>query len=1311
MSMSEYKKQDIPASTDTTRPIEDTGSAQQETFYAFDIPHDSPWNILSAYHASRGEAEKISRIKEYLTLKLSRNDNKTYDKERFTKLSKEISNEYFLRTDASQYLEGEYSKTTSGKDFQERFSTLKTYLSQFSGDDVNEDGVSSPLIAAIERANIANVRRRGFAQALQSEIRDGEKVWNITDNKKWDGAEYLEQNFPNVLQSSLDATIGRLNTAIHLGKAMIVDNSSLAKEYINSMRQVDHFLESFNDRADLTLVDLMYYIGEHRDATTFRESTSGYYSVYEALVSGLSHTMPSQEKQRENVDLVHNCIDPDFQDAIYTFKLSYLNIKHDLGLSSQDIDLYGTVTGMISSVMRGYGISEIDDRFKQFLHNSGDHSLRTCITAASLRDMNISRFEHMHRQGNLSDRELKEQITLAKETATYMSKMACLHDTGEYLGELLGNNLIGRSELEERLLRSLRDQTENHIMQEIVPKEIDHRLMAGEFAHRWQEDSSKDYIRSSLNLVGVSDFNTKFYESMFDVIERLQTNHDIISQREVGRINHENRYENARTMSQNDVRYTLQYVHSKITGHKFQTTDPVDIAQFNDEEYKRRRDLEDYKVSNQVAGIAGTPLPHNPDITRVQDLPHTSVDLVTFLDERDIDYSKSLFKTFVDQSILNHTNLPLDVAQAHQAHDEALLHSVCYEMNHYARKQTRSAGGDHYKVDKATRKAIAQGVMAAQTKLKENGLALQHLQVSDRVLSKQRYRVASVNTSKIMGGFFGDSEKPNQLFEPLQGIAEGLKSVFNTVNNNVTSPLFKMAKTPMQAMMLIDNKHITENDFQRLFQIASTLEAGGDLSLGAMGMAEGTMSNEDSFDPKSLAVLNPLLTFALAKPQRHAEAIEKCYGHVLHLYGDQIAEKYGIEDSMGYLRTRENLKKGKYYKKPTDITLSGELSEKMFSYFDTQYKNQKDTGNLEKTSHKNLKVIEKAERYILREMITSQIAKTTNRILQENSPAQHDAWKSKLKILNDARSKIKGNSSFSTLAKYNMEIRFGSVGLLGAMMAGSTTGMDLGQLPLLGTQITTSTLFGANLALAGGAAFLASIKDRMEQIPHNNVFRKLENLPHFESAENGGIYIVKGATHKLQGTGHGKTEDMIHDLINQRDKTPNMFVQLFDSLIAIPVTAIRALSDRRTSSKAFENQNVAQTADSAGVLYKAFNVTTNTLNASVQSVAAVTSNMFFRRLGVLNMYMHEIREDLDHGKDPDFNIIKARIRDQLRDNADPSFLNAMANIKRKSKGNVWGKIGHGVESVMFNDSLNTVTHAILDMQHNVTSEEPKQEPD
>ncbi len=1274
-------------------------SGDSNTFYDFEIPSDSPWNILSAYHASRGELKKINRIKEYLSLKLDRNNGDQYDKDRFDTLSKKISKEYFLHTDANQYLSDEHSNTDAGQDFQERFQTLKSYLSQFSANN-NNDG-QNLTANAINRANIANIRKMQFAQTLQSNIRNGEKVWDISGNKKWDGAEYLEQNFPNVLQSSLDATIGRLNTAIHIGDSMVKGNSELVEEYTGSMRNIDHFLETFNDREDLTLVDLMYYIGEHRDATTFRESTSGYYSVYEALVSGLSHTMPTQERQRENVDLIHNCVDPDFQDAAYTFKLSYLNAKHDLGLSSKDIDLYGTVTGMISSVMRGYGISEIDDRFKQYLHNSGDHSLRTCITAASLRDASISRFEHMHEKGDLTDTELEKQINLAQETATYMSKMACLHDSGEYLGELLGNNLIGRSELEERLLRSLRDQTENHIMKEIVPEEIDSRLKTGTMASRWNEDTSKDYIKSSLKLPEGINFDTKFYDSMFDIIERLQTNHDIISQREVGRINDENRYENARTMSTDDVRYTLQYVHSKIMGHKFQTTDPLEIAQFHDEEYKRSRDLDDYNISNQVAATADIPLPHNPDITRVQDLPHTSISLITFLDEKDINYKNSLFKLLVDQSVENHANFSPEVAKAQQAHDEALLHSVCYEMNHYARKQTRSAGEDYYKIDKATRKGIAQGIIAAQAELNEQGLELQHLKVSDRILSKQRYRVASVNTSKVMGGFFGDPDKPNQLFEPLQGIADGLKSVFGMVNNKVTSPLIKIAKTPMQAMMLVDNDHVTENDFKRLFQVASTLEAGGDLSLSATGMAEGTMSNESGFDPKSLAVLNPLLTFALARPQRHAEAIGKCYGHILHLYSDQIAEKYGIEDAIGHLRTRENLKKGKYYRKPTDITLSGELAEGMFSYFKDQYDSKGKSATA--ASAKTSKIIEKAEQFILREMITQQIAKATNRILQENSPAQSDAWRTKLETLKEAKNKIQGNNGFNTLAKYNMEIRFGSVGLLGAMMAGSTTGMELGNLPVIGTQITTSTIFGANLALAGGAAFLASIKDRMEQIPHSNFFRRLENLPHFESSEKGGIYIVKGASHKLQGSGHKQTENLVKDLINQRDKTPNMLVQLFDTVVAIPVTAIRALSNRKTSSTAFENQNVAQTIDSSGVLFKAFSTTTSALNTGIQSVAAVTSNMFFRRLGVLNMYMHEIREDLDHGKDPDFNTIKARITDQLKENADPSVLNAMSNIKRMSKGTTLGKIGHGVENIMFNDSLSKATHAILDMQNNVKS--------
>ncbi len=1278
---------------------QDQSSNIQDKINEFKVPNESPTAIAIAYHASRGEMQKIKHLKEYLSLQDARAKGENFNRHKYEKLQKIISEEYLLHTDAGEYLNESYRQTDAGQDYHDRYAALKKYLETFSGDNAHQ-----AVATAMERSNDTNKRRRGFAQSLQKDVSEGNKVWKA-EGKKWEGAEYLERNFPDMLHRSLDVTIGRINTSIRLAKEISGHTSPLSEEYKQSMQRIDRFLDTFNEREDINLVDLMYYIGEHRDATTFRGSTNQYYSEYEALVAGLTHTMPTQEKQRENIDLIHHCVDSEFKNLTHALKLSYLNVKHNVGLTTEDIDIYSTTTSTISNIMRAFGVSEMDDRSKQHFHNSGDHSLRTILTIVSIRDTNIARFESMHAEGKITEEQLERQKNHAIESATYLSKVACLHDSGEYLGELLGNNLVGRSTLEEKLLRALRDQTENHIMQEIIPQELIYRLHQGDTAERWEKHDIKNYIGRSLHPDGGFNFKTEFYENIFDIFERLQTNHDITSLREVGRINHEGNYENANNAGANDILYTMQYVHSKITGHKFQTTDPVDVAKFNLSEYHRNRAREDYLASNKVASWTSSPLPHNPDVTRVQDLPNTSLPLDVFMEEKDLNYEQSLFKEFVNQTIENHRNLSPEDAAARQAHDEALIHGICYEMNHYARKLAKTSKLDSIKIDKATRKSIAQGILMAKSDLEQHGIELQHLELPEQILDKKRYRVASVNTSQFLGGFLGTPDQPQQLFEPLQDIIRGIRTVLDTIKENILSPVWKAVKTPVQGLTLIDLSHVTEDDFNRLFQICSVLEAGGDLSLAATGISESASSADSGFDAKSIAALNPLLTFALAAPQRHAEAVEKCYGHVLHMFGEQIAEKYGLEDSIGYLKTKSNMQKGPYHKKPTDRTLSGELSEKMYGYFKDQYKNKSDT--------KPISNIEKSEKYILREMISYEITKTTNRLLQESSPAQRTAWEEKLATLKDALNtpSLSGNKTFRTLAKYNMEIRGGSIGTLGAMMASSATGADIGHVPVLG-DITTSTIFGLNLALAGYSGMFASIKDRMDDMPHSHFLNRMDNLPHFERGKDGGVYIVKSASHKIKGTNHENTEALIKDIMKSKTESPNIAVQFFDTTLAVPVSAIRALSNRETSSIAFENQNTAQTVDSLGVIKKAFTETTSVTHSGIQVAAAVSASMFFRRVGVLNMFMNEIRNDIQNNRAPDFEIIKERIRDNLRNNSNSHLLNAMGNIGKVCKDTPVGHAGAALERVMFNDTVSKSAHTIIRWQNNIKkSDLPKHEPE
>ncbi|MGH1402902.1 MAG: hypothetical protein ACRBDL_01535 [Alphaproteobacteria bacterium] len=1263
----------------------------------FQIDPHSMWAVLCAYHATRSEEQKINKIKEYLYLKEKRDIGQDHDSNRFETLKKQISDEYFVKTDAQNYLSDEYAQTDAGSDYQARVKDLKAYLDNFNDEETAQTTLEQGMAKSIKTA----IHRINHCRKMQNSLRGGTVYWDENDSA-YTGAQYLVKNFPDIAQTSLGETMGDLNSSISFAKSIQNTSSRINHEYVQSMKNIAHFLDVFNDREEPTLVDLMYYIGEHRDATTYRDSSSDLYAKYETFVVGTTHSMPSQETQRSHIKRVYNAADPDLQQHIYGMRLAEINTKHDLGLNREEVDLFGTATSMISSIMRGYEISNIDDRFKRHIHNSGDHSLRTCITIASIRDANVARFKEQHATGNLSAERLDRQIKLAHESATYLSKIACLHDTGEFLGELLGNNLVDKTEKEESVMRRLRDCTEQHIMDTVFTQELEYRLKNGITQERWKNQSVKGFVKDSLSASSF-DFRTPFYDMAFDILERLQTQHDIITQRTVGRINKEGVYEHADTMSKDDARYTMQYAYSKITGHKFHTTDPVDIAEFEQEKYDQKLAQQDYKITNETAIRTGTALPHEPETTRIKDLPHTSTPFDTFMDERDVDFDKSLFKKFVDQTVENYKNLPKEDAISRQRHDEALLHGLCYEIVHYTKKHARTSSFiDDTIVDKATRKSIGQVVALTRSALMDHGIDMQtdmdlkYFELPEKVLGKQRYRVASVNTSTVMGGVFGNKDKPNQLFEPVQNLFKIASSGLKLASDYLLKPALEITKTPVQALMLIDNKHVTEDDFRRLFEITSALEAGGDAGLTLTGLG-ATTDNSEGFDGKSLALLNPVVTQLLAYPQRRAEAAEKCYGHVLHLHADKIAREYDIEEAIDLIRTRENLKKGQYHRKPNDITASGKLSEHIYGYLTRKYEGE----DLTQSDQKHAKKFDQAERYVLREMLTDEIAKISMRAMQETSPVQRKSWQRKIEKMQDAREKIEGDMVFRAGAKYSHEIRFGTITALGVMMAGSDTGVELWN------NVTTSTVFGLNLAAAGLTSFMASVGEKIPQLPYYTKLRQtLEDLPHFDRGKDGGLYIVKGATHDLQGTNDESFEETHNKLIKRHhQKPPGIWTQIKDVSIALPVTAVQKLADRNTSGAAFANQSTAQTTDTIGVIGGAFDKANSALNGTAQITGAVASNMFFRRVGVLNMYMLEIRDDLQNGKDPNFDIIKQRVAEKLKDGAYEPLLNAMRNAKDASQDTWLGSLGANAENIVFNDKVSKTTHWILDKQHGIDRKE------
>jgi len=1306
----------------------------------FKIESDSPWAILVAYLAERGKKNEIDDIKEYLVLKEKRNKASSKglsqkNQGRFDELKSEISELYFIKTDFEDYIDGDKSGSEEAKDFAKRIENLTKYVSDFN------QSPDKSVNTALNRSISANKRRRNDAAGLARQIKDGTKFWQMPK----DVPEHIPGLFMQFVQESLTGYSSKLSSSINLANSAVNgQNRDWKKAYTKSIENVGKFLENPNEREDLSLIDLTYVIGEHRGATSFRDSTTGYYADIDAMVNGLNLAMPNQEKFRQEVDLTHNCVDPNYQNLSYTTKLSFVNAKHQLRLSSKDIDFYGAALGSVSSIMRGFGIDEIDDRFKQYLHNTADHSLRTCVTIASVRDASIRRLEKIYgkKLAEASDvdkskfeTEFQEIVKQTKDSSTYFARKACLHDMGEFLDEVLGNNLVGKTEEEEKALRALRDQLEERIQSHYAKLEIEHRLTKDTLG--WKKDEVKEFI--DLDKERDKLYDNKFYHTTFEIFERLNSNHDIVTLRQVGRINQDGKWQNAKNVNSDQSRYTLQYVWSRVSGHKFKDIDPINIATYQDAEYKRKIEKDSDDASNQVARESGAAPQYNPQVTRKQDHPNTDLSLDDFMLQKDIDYPKSIFKNFVDSTISDYKNLPPKEAKAKQISNEEILYGVCYEMIHYTKKQGRMEPNfDDSKVEIAVRKAVSQGIDAAQADLKSNGLELLSLQPAKTIKAEKRYPVGVIKLPRE----FSDSKKPEQIISLIN--PDGVKmvaSIFDGVYKLANDCIKKPIATIPVSMALAHNQSITEQEFKQLFESVSALEAGGDASLALAGfMQTGSLINADARDA---ALLNPIISATLAKPQRNREAIEKCYKYILSEFHGEIAQKYGIDEKvMDAILTRENMESGRYSKKDSDITLSGKISENMYDYFANNYKKNNPQQNSD---------FEQAERYMLRKILRKETIKLENRLEQENNQAQTASYEEKISALTQAREAIApiaitpievketgkkhGNGIMRTIgtigatvgaaafaphldpsmigdalniaaafpqtlnqnpstikgqieshsddvhdfrAEYALPIRFATISALGGVMMGSGVGGDI-SIPFTDSHLDSNIVYGGNLMLAGAAAFLASVKDNIKQLEISNPVRKfVDSYPKAE-IKNGHIYITKGVTRKkIELPDDVEQELKLSYQLSQSNA--QAFEQITDATLALFGTPIRALATQ--GAGIFTNQTTVSSWDSATTLAK--NVATG--DGLMQSAASMTATVLFARVGVLNMYMGEIYKAIKEGKTPDFATIKKKISVQLKEQGSTVLLNGIKNFTETDAGQT-------LKSAIHNAILKPISHA------------------
>lgn len=1291
---------------------------------------DSPWALLLAHLANdESSLKKIFEIKEYLYLKDMRDSGSlAFDPEnqyRFAYLKKAIADAYFVRTDFEDYLpQGVHAHEAGSADFSRRLKQMTRFLEETLDDYAQ--GSPDTIKQAVARAVQANLRQLGYLQELKMKSEEANANGRSLDENEILDLRTVENVSPDSLGSFLTSMLpealataaGRLTNTIDSGRAILSEQPEKEKwmeEFADALRRSLVFLKNPNGREDLTLIDLTFYIGEHRGASKFRGSTSGYYAAIDALTAGLVLQMPEQEKDRWSIDRAHALIDPKFQSQAFALKLAAINAKHRFGFTSEEIDAYGTVTGLVGTVMRAFDIDEIDDRFKQYLHNTGDHSLRTLITIAQTRDTVINRLKNLPPEEGLSPQDLQEQIRLAEESARVRAEWAMLHDIGEYLGELLGNNLVGKNEKEMKELKRLRDRIEDYVASKPVLEEFAARLKAGGLSGDWDDDKIQAYVHRMKQVMAskVSSEDGYNYGNAFDItlskiFERLNTTHDIIAQRAVGRINRAGKWENQKEIDDSQLQYTLLYVFSKIAGHKAESTDPVDIAAFYKEEHLRNLEAQDHARSSWPARASGSATQFRKDLARIKDVPNTALPLDDFLAQRDIVYGKSVFKKFVDQTLHNHETLSQEAARARQIHDEATLSAVCHEMLHYAKKTARlSPKLDAWKIEKAVRKTISQGLAAAQRDLADRSdgrIGLQYLRPT-AILSQERYRIATIHNDQIMGGFIGDPKKPQQITD-LQLLGQPFAALLSSLSNAVAKPLYNLVNTLPTGLMLLDLQSITLGEFQCLLRMTAIKEAVADTALTGIGLLQGAkdggftsfVNNPDlmgllqAMDTKSFAIVNSALTLVMQEPHVQQEAIRKSYGHILAHYHKGISEKYGIPaDTIALIRKKRYLGKGTYDRNPRDPLPSGPLAEQFHDYFLGQYNgtdpdhSPKHCGPWDK---KFAKHAERAERVRLHEIITEELTRTKDRLAFGTcDPAEQAKLSANLEKLAQAKKALRPwrkNPFFSFAAKYGLTTRFGSIATLGTAMAFSGVGAEL-TLPVLGS-FKTSAIFGANLALAGGSAFLASLdnvlKTRVSDT--NAVMRVLRNLPYLERDQNRGWYVNKGAYRRPE-----KQEAFMRDLIEGHAKNPGFVTQIADCLVASVTTPIRYLAREKTSANAFARQNTVTTIDTVGLVASTALDGGASWAAYAQCGLATGATLLFMRVGLYNMMMFEIQKDLEAGHVPDLETIKTRIAENAKEGkTNTLLLNAMNAVGRGSQKTALGRLAaKGLRGLSINNHI------------------------
>lgn len=1315
------------------------------------IDPDSPEALLAAHLANKGLYDSIMDLKafDYHRIRYEQaveNGEEYPDYEIYEALRKKIIETYGARTDFQDFLQHDELPETSEverrnrSDFRQRVENLKAYLDTKIKDPNERTKALQNAVEALSRRS----KEAGSFSGKLEDILTGvlgdikpvieSKMPGFSDTTFQELAEELVGKFKDFASHSISQTEALYDSAAEHGQSILNrPDKEISKKYDRSIRNalgsIREFIDNPNGRNRLSINDVMHFVNNHRRAISFAGSSADLIQTSEALVSGLIIEMREFEKYLYDIDKIHQLTDPEYLLKVFEVKLSYLNAKFShLDFSSDDISFYAAVLADLSSVSRGYGNSSIDDRTKQYYHNTGDHSFTTIVTLMSLANSTSKEIEKAREKGKISETEYEQECNELKANVRFLTKMAIFHDLGEHFRELLGPNLKDETAAVESVLRRIRDIVEGTIAEDYALEHI--RETFQKYNPDFQDEDGRkkvnDFVkRAKKVLTHTSDiegeeslFDDPYYMALFDALERINTQTQLHALHDAGKIGKDGKWSHGGHIPEPQLRYAAGYFSRIFFGEPFRLISQDEVVIHQHAAAVREAESERVSARETSATAGKTGVSRSRNNGTLEGRPYTDRPYLDEIQERAVDFHTSIFKKLYDYKLsllvqVANNTISFEQASSRMRIQERLLEQFLEEGIHKVTKGFRihpDYKEEARKLEVAFRSKAAQGVALLRKKLERDGftdlvdrLIRKHMEENEslknldyeikdsmytvlknivhEVLIKEITDEAEINkifkkrreTKKLkehdlfdeafkicrqiikdkkkltesapideifklehlcqapwifgkirrligfrsLGGVLYNSEEPGRYIAPIQPLLRVLNVLGKQAKEGI-SYTFKLTATPFNLMAYSLAKSLSPSDTANILRKIGVAESGLDTGI--------TLQSGFSFSElKITAMFMPLLSWSIHFRKKHREAIEKCYGHILLKFPEEIAEKYapGFEDVIKMLmRSSSKLAKTEeYVGNDADIFPSGAVSKIYYEQYAERYSIQRRINEitrelalrrvtdpetqLSKELHdlryrqrqielnKNagafysVALLDTEERYYLKQLIRDAKKKLKDRSDTTFGEGKKEQRSQQWQRLDELDKLIKVNPIGQFIRENPLALRFAALAAIGtAFVLSTSVGFAI---PFTGINI-----LGTSLMASGMIGLLMVAGSKLKDLPKSNmIVRFIEDIPSLEqykpgNSENFSYYSQAGHTARLGASGrYGQSYEAFLDTQldgyqNMSQTRGNMNLGLF--LAALVKTGIMRIANADGLKNAFNAQLVAGTLDAAAAL-------------------------------------------------------------------------------------------------------------------------------